>query len=339
VYQNASGLRKHKISKTSCIPKNELEKINNEKKNKEIQLYEIEQKLLQKEKETKLLLEEKEKETSKLLQEKEIEISKLLQEKETEIIRLRNLMENNLTKDVQEIKNKIIESNLSNLEIKNKIIENNLTNEEIKDKLTVVDSKIESTNNANINYNYNMTQNNKNDNKKLKFNIQLAPGNKERLDHIPVEQILSILDQEDFGHSIADLVQAISFNPKAPENMTWCVSDKTSELGAIQYNEETNMLIRDTPTNVITKNLQNILFPVTDILRDLEVNTSLKLNPQQNKNSDKYFDMLGQDSYKKEYIKCIKDRAYDKRGLCKALWDHLEIGLEVVKSKRKIKLI
>ena len=307
VYQDSTGLRRHKAGKKKCV---------------EIEL----QIMIEKEKENiKKILEEKEKETKKILDEKEKETKKILDEKEQEIIRLRNLMENKLTKDVQEIKNKIIE--------------NNLTNEEIKDKLTVVDSKIEATNNANINYNYNMTQNNKNDNKKLKFNIQLAPGNKERLDHIPVEQILSILDQEDFGHSIADLVQAISFNPKAPENMTWCVSDKTSELGAIQYNEETNMLIRDTPTNVITKNLQNILFPVTDILRDLELKTSLKLNPQQNKNSDKYFDMLGQDSYKKEYIKCIKDRAYDKRGLCKALWDHLEIGLEVVKSKKRIKLI
>ena len=248
----------------------------------------------------------------KLLEIKENETKKLLEEnikKENEIIRLRNLMENNFVKDVQEIKE---------------------LNKEIIEKIT--ETKTEG--NPINNYNNIITQNN--DNKKLNFNIQLSAKDKERFDHIPREQMLCILDQEDFSHSIADLVQAVSFNPRAPENMTWCIGDKSSELGAIRYDSETKMLLRDAPTDVISKNLQNILFPVTDIFKELELNTTF--NPQQNKNSDKYFNMLGQDTFKKEYINSIKNIAYEKRGLCKALWDHLGIGLEVVK-KRKIKNI
>lgn len=314
IFQDSSGLRKHKLSKNACVS----HELQNNFKN-----------ILEKEKEnTKKLLEEKEMETNKLLKETE----KLLEEnmrKENEIIRLRNLMENNFLKDVQEIKEINKEIIKTNLEINKNITETNL---EIKEKI----SEIESNGNPiNYNNNYNLTQNN--DNKKLNFNIQLSAKEKERLDHITSEQMLCILDQEDFSNSIADLVQAISFNPRAPENMTWCIGDKSSELGAIEYNSETKMLMRDTPTNVISKNLQNILFPVTDIFKELELNTTF--NPQQNKNSDKYFDMLGQESYKKEYINSIKNVAYEKRGLCKALWDHLGIGLEVVKKRKNIKQI
>jgi hypothetical protein len=215
-------------------------------------------------------------------------------------------MENNL-KNVQDIKEEIIE----------KITENN---QEIKEHL------IESGSGS-VNNNYNLTQNN--NNKKLNFNIQLAPNEKERFDHIPHAQMLCILDQKDFSNSIADLVQAVSFNPKAPENMTWCINDKQGDQGAIKYNPDLNILIRDSSTDVITKTVQNILFPATDMMKELT-----KLNTQQNQNCARYFNMLGNDSIKREYVNSIKERAFSKRGLCKALWEHLEIGLETKKIKR-----
>ena len=290
IYQNYSGLYKHNAKKNSC------KKIIENVVTKEIQLQET----------VKKLLEEKEKERQKLL-EKERETLKLVEEnikKETEIIRLRNLMENNFSKDVQEIKEMIVENN-----------------QEIKDK-------INETNPIN---NYNLTQNNNSNNKSLNFNIKLSAKEKERLDHIPVEQMLCILDQKDFSNSLADLVQAVSFNPKAPENMTWCINDKRNDHGAIEYNSDLNMLMRDSSTSVITKNLQNILFPVTDIFKEIELTQNF--TPQQNQNFDRYFNLLGELNIKKEYINSIKERAYDKRGLCKALWDHLEIGIETKKLK------
>ena len=149
--------------------------------------------------------------------------------------------------------------------------------------------------------------------------------------------MLCILDQKDFSKSIADLVQAVSFNPSAPENMTWCVTDKRGETGAIEYNHDLNVLTKSCTTSVITQNLQNILFPATDIFKQLE--TTSTFNNQQNQNYDKYFNLLGELEIKKEYINSIKDVAYDKRGLCKALWEHLHIGLHIEKIKHKTKTI
>jgi len=182
---------------------------------------------------------------------------------------------------------------------------------------------------------YNLTQNNNNDNKSLNFNIQLAPKEKERLDHIPTAQMLHILNQKDFARSVADLVQAVSFNPKAPENMTWCINDKKSENGALEYNSELNIITRDDSSDVITRNLQSILFPVTDILKEIVIVTKAKINKQQNRNYTLYFNLLGATDIKKEYINIIKERAFDKRGLCKALWEHLQIGLETKKINFK----
>jgi len=301
IEKNKCHLCQKKFNDSSALRKHKLKKtscIPNENllkiKNDEHHLQET----------VKKLLEEnlsKEIETKKLL-EKEIETKKLLEEKEQEIIRLKKLMETNLTKeDVKEIKDEIIK-------------------------------KIDSNGN-NSNINYNMTQNNNNDNKKLNFNIQLAKTEKERFDHIPVEQMLCILDQKDFSNSIADLVQAVSFNPRAPENMTWCINDKTAENGAIEYNSDLNMLTRNSSSTVISKNVQNILFPITDIFKEMEL--TLDFNSQQNQNCARYFNMLGEDNIKKEYINSIRDRAYDKRGLCKALWEHLEIGLETKKIKTR----
>ena len=294
IYQNGSGLRKHKKKTTSCIPVEKLNKLTIEKVITETRLEET----------VKKLLEEN-------------------QKKESEIVRLRNLMENNLVKDVQDIKNNLVKDV-----------------QDIKDKITDVDNKIEmSTVTGSTAFNNCLINNNNqnNQNKSLKFSIKLAQKDKERFDHIPAEQMLYILDQEDFSHSIADLVQAVSFNPKAPENMTWCVNDKTAESGAIEYNSELNVLMKNSTASVISKNVQNILFPVTDILKEIEKTSTFNL--QQNKNFARYFNMLGEETIKKEYINSIRERAYDKRGLCKALWDHLHIRLHTEKINQRTKCI
>jgi len=165
----------------------------------------------------------------------------------------------------------------------------------------------------------------------------LSEKEKERFDHIPDEQMLHILDQKDFSNSIADLVQAISFNPRAPENMTWCVNDKTAEAGAIKYSSDYNMLIRESTAKVISDNIKDIIFPVTDIFKKIHQTT--KFNPQQNINYDKYFDIIGQPEIRKEYINSIKERAYIKRGLCTALWDDLNIPLQTQPIKLRHKRI
>ena len=196
---------------------------------------------------------------------------------------------------------------------------------DMKDNIKIIEQKIDHTpkyNNCVVNQ-----QLNNNANKNLNFSIKLAPNEKERFDHIPKEQMLQILNNIDFTESVGDLVDAVYFNPKAPENMKWCVTDKGSYFGAIEYNSESNTLIRSKPTNdIITKHLQNLLYGMSEQLNDLRSTSSL--SDQQDLNSDRFYDMMGQESYKIEYINKIKDKAYDGRNMTKALWDKLELSIE-----------
>ena len=190
-----------------------------------------------------------------------------------------------------------------------------------KDNIKIVDN---TTNYSNCIVNQ---QSNNNLNKNLNFSVKLTPNEEERFDHIPREQMLQILNNNDFTESVGDLVDAVYFNPLAPQNMKWCVTDKGTYFGAIEYNSETNTLIRSSPTNdIITKHLQNLLYGMTDKLNDLR--SSSALSQQQDLNSNRFYDMVGQESYKMEYINKIKDKAYEGRNFTRALWDKLDLSIE-----------
>jgi len=176
--------------------------------------------------------------------------------------------------------------------------------------------------------------NNKNKNKNLNFTIKLAMNDKERYDHIPKEQILDIFNQSDFSRSVADLVEAVHFNPKAPENMTWCIGDKTAASGAFEYNHETNSIVSCYPTTVITKSLQNILFGMGEVFEELR--EASVFNDQQGRSYQRYFNLIGQDEIPKEYIASIKNMAYESRTLPLVIWNYLNIGMVPTKVTSKL---
>lgn len=204
------------------------------------------------------------------------------------------------------------------VEVKNELVDIKKQNEFIED---IIESKQTGFYTA-----YNNCVVNNSNNKNMNFSIKFTNNEKERLDHIPKEQMLYILDQEDFAISIGDLVEAVYFNPKAPENIKWCITDKNAKLGALEYNHESNTIVRKMTRSVIIKNLQSILFGMTDVLDDLK--NTCSFNQQQGINYSRYFDMVGAITFKEEYIKVIKERAYADRNFAKALWDKLQIALE-----------
>lgn len=181
-------------------------------------------------------------------------------------------------------------------------------------------------------------QNNQNNNKNLNFSIKFAVAYKERYDHIPNDEVMHILDQKEFTKSLRDLVDTVAFNPKAPENMTWCVNDKTAEYGALEYNFESNTIVRGKANDVITKKLQAIIFGMSDIFEDLRNDDKHPFNEQQNKNYLRYFNMIGQDDFRKEEIDTIKICAYDRRNLPKVVWERFNIGIEANKLNPRIKI-
>jgi len=137
--------------------------------------------------------------------------------------------------------------------------------------------------------------------------------------------MLHILNQPDFLTSLSELVQAVSFNPKVPENMIWCVSDHRSEYGAIKYKHILNAFTKTSTKCVVKKKLQNILFNTTAILKIIKMTTVF--NYQQYQNYLEYIALTDKNHIDKIYIKCVKMCAYNNRLLCKTLWEHLNISL------------
>ena len=167
------------------------------------------------------------------------------------------------------------------------------------------------------NYNYN-------DSKTL-FNVSFSKPAKERLDHITKDMMLDILNHDNLNDTLSDLTRSIYFHPKAPENWKWCVIDLHSQNGALEYNHETNTLIRKNTTNVIRKNLENIMFPVTDLLEELR--RTRNFNKPQAINCSRLINQLGNE-FTSDQINSVKQSAYAGRNFPKALWESVSISVE-----------
>ena len=157
------------------------------------------------------------------------------------------------------------------------------------------------------------------------YGIQLAEYGKERMDHISLDHLMNVLDQKDFTKSMKKLIASIYFHPKAPANYRGWVVDKTAAFGAIEFNPETKSLLRKMTNNVITKNVQCIMFKVTDLLDELQ--KARKFNQTQAINCERFIQMMGND-IDPEFIAEIKDSAYENRNFPKTLWEHLNYPVE-----------
>ena len=155
-----------------------------------------------------------------------------------------------------------LKSNLSNK------IEKGLVN--IEEKIDEIDVANGTLDNAYNNCVINQQNNLKNDND---FRLKIAKPSEERFDHISKQEMMSILNQKHFIDSIDKFVCTMYFEPKAMHNCRWCVVDKTAMFGALEYNHESNTLVRKQTTEVITRNLQHILFGMNETLEELKSTT------------------------------------------------------------------
>jgi hypothetical protein len=162
-------------------------------------------------------------------------------------------------------------------------------------------------------------------NKNNYFSLSLNPEGHEQLNHITKDLMMKILDHNRFNDSMKNLIAAVFFHPLAPRNMTWCVNDSTAQFGALEYNRETNSLIRKKTTNVINKNVQNIMFRIVDLLEELRM--SKTFNEDQIRNCNKMFNMIGNE-LEQNCVSEIKETAFKNRGLTKAIWNHLDIMVD-----------
>lgn len=247
------------------------------------------------------------------------EQKKVLQRKESEIKKLKDIVTKLSEKDIY-IKESIDTFQDSLDQVKETM------QETIQEKYN---SSISHTNNFIDIENYN-------DNKML-FAINLSENAKEKLDHISNDQMMAIMNNLDFNGTLKNLTRAVFFHPKAPENWKWCVTDKNAKFGALEYNAESNTVIRKMTGTVISTNMQNVVFQVTDILEELK--KVREFNEAQSYSYSRFLGVLGNE-FTPEQINCIKETAFDGRNFPKALWENLDITVETtpvichVKTKR-----
>lgn len=212
-------------------------------------------------------------------------------------------------------------------------LENN--NSMVKAQLERVVEKLDtqtSFNSANNNYLINNSHNNVLNNN---YNVILAPLTKERYDHITQERMLHILLIPNHNDLIAELINAVYFDPRAPENWSWCVNDKKSKEGSLEFNHDTNTLIRQDTDTLITKRLKAVVYGIGDMMEELNLTNSL--NDTQAFNYHKLVNMVGMMEYDKAYIKAIQDVAFEGRQFPHALWCRLGYGIETKTFVAKIK--
>ena len=162
------------------------------------------------------------------------------------------------------------------------------SNEKVQTKLIEMEDKIEIGNAQRGNFftaknQFFIDKLNKEENNNL-MHIDYSKPSEERLDHISMDMMMTILNQKTFDETVCKLFQAIYFHPAAPQNWLWCVNDKDSKYGALEYDHETGGLVRTTAEKIINKSFENVMFRVADLLDELKQNRNLNQSQAVNYN-------------------------------------------------------
>lgn len=203
----------------------------------------------------------------------------------------------------------------------------------ITNSLSEVKDKVDETNSISNNKFYTVTNNciiNNNNVDVIEadsyLNLGLRKKGLEKLEHISKDLLMKILDHPEFSDSLKNLVYAVYFNPNATENMTWCVNDKTTVSGALEYDRTMKCIVSKPTEEVINSNVQNIIYSISPMLN--EVQESRTFNSRQAVNCNRLFDLTG-NQLDLKYLKVLKELAYANRQFPIVMWNHLGVGIAV----------
>lgn len=152
------------------------------------------------------------------------------------------------------------------------------------------------------------------------FNVELVQDKKQTLDHISTELYLEILKSKSVDQSITQLIKTIYFNPKAPENYSWCVVDKKTKIGTFSYSHELNILTPVDTIDTIEKKVQHIIPRVMETMTD--IHNRVPFTTKQEQNYHGLFGMYGT-PLTTTTMNEIKNMAYENRDLPRATWKQL----------------
>ena len=211
---------------------------------------------------------------------------------------------------------------------------------EIKQSLYKVHDKIDNKNyTVNIAYNnyINNTLNNiQRDNPFDELcNFAFSNPKKERLDHIPGSKMMEFLNCKSLNQTLGKIVGSIYFDVGAPQNFRWCITDRDSQFGALEYNFESNTVSRKPTNKVISDNVKNVIWQVTDVIEELR--TKHTFNQRQMANYNNLFGLAGTELDPSD-MKDIKEAAFERRNFPKTLWEFLNVPQEVTEIKTQVHL-
>lgn len=152
--------------------------------------------------------------------------------------------------------------------------------------------------------------------------IKLASNKKERLDHIPPELFLEILKCKNVPDSVTQIIRSVYFNPKAPENYTWCVIDMKAKNGTLRYNEETECVLYVDTIDTIKQNVQNVMPKVLDIITD--INKTVPFSKLQEQNYHGLYGLYGTE-LELFTVNKIREMAYKRRDLPRVIWKDMNL--------------
>jgi hypothetical protein len=146
----------------------------------------------------------------------------------------------------------------------------------------------------------------------------------ETLSHIPPTMFFEILNCENVKETIPQLMRAIYFNPKAPENCRWAIFDKKAKNGAFEYNHDTDGIIVQNSEYTIEQNVQSVLSKVIHILDTLKKVHGF--TPQQQLNYNKIYDLFGS-FMNQTVLNDVKSMAYKHSGIPKSFWKDMNLPI------------
>lgn len=249
----------------------------------------------------------------------------------------------------------IIEMKLKNeIETKDKLIQELQQSNELKDKSLIgishdikemkqsvnnvhdkLDNKNDIVNVAYNNFTNNNTLNQINQIKNELCNFSFTIPKKERLDHIPGSVMMEYLNSKSLNETLGKIMGSVYFDVSAPQNFRWCITDSDAQYGALEYNKDSNTLTRKSTNEVISNQVKNVIFQVTDVIEELRMKHTF--NQKQLINCNKLYGLAGTELDPSD-MKGIKEAAYERRNFPKTLWDFLGIPVEVTELNCQVHL-
>lgn len=158
--------------------------------------------------------------------------------------------------------------------------------------------------------------------------IMLSKPGKERIDYITKDVMLELLKCPSFKLISENLIKAMYFNRKVPENNNWTIAYPLNDRAALVYNSETDQFVRKNTTEIINEKFQNMIDLLQPLVEEIYKEDEEKnhLSNIQKRNLKLYYGYFGVDNICEEdpdIYEGIHRLAYEYRAIPMAHWKQL----------------